>query len=119
MKVLRVSPVVKLRLVLVEPAEETYPHTSCGVRALVKPHANAHGAGAQTTDPVSTFSECVYTQQQPIVRRRILSDTSYSDFISFTNPSGMRFLLNPITVTLFPAADSQFSNHHNFIKKIV
>jgi hypothetical protein len=35
----------------------------------------AHGVGAQTTDPVSTVSECVYTQQQPIVRHRILSET--------------------------------------------
>ena len=32
-------------------------------------------AGAQATDPVSTFSGCVYTQQQPIVRRPILSET--------------------------------------------
>ena len=32
-------------------------------------------AGAYATDPLSTFSECVYTQQQPIVRRRILSET--------------------------------------------
>ena len=31
----------------------------------------------------------------------------------------MRFLPNPITVTLFPATHSQFSNHHNFIKKLV
>jgi hypothetical protein len=29
------------------------------------------------------YSECVYTQQQPIARRRILS---YSDFIQLTNP---------------------------------
>ena len=33
------------------------------------------GAGAQATDPVSTFSDCVYAQQQPIARRRILSAT--------------------------------------------
>ena len=46
----------------------------------------ARGAGAQTAVPVSTFSECVYTQEQPIVRRRILSETSYSAFISLTNP---------------------------------
>ena len=32
------------------------------------------GAGAQATDPVSMLSECVYTQQQPIVRRQILSE---------------------------------------------
>ena len=32
-------------------------------------------AGARATYPVSTFSECVYAQQQPIVRRRILSET--------------------------------------------
>ena len=31
-------------------------------------------AGAHATDPVSTFSDCVHTQQQPIVRLRILSD---------------------------------------------
>ena len=35
-------------------------------------------AGAQTAVPVSTVSECVYTQQQPIVRHRILSGTSYT-----------------------------------------
>jgi hypothetical protein len=33
-----------------------------------------YGAGAHATDPVSTFSECVYTQQQPIARRRIVSN---------------------------------------------
>ena len=44
------------------------------------------GAGAQATDPVSTVSECVYTQQQPIVRRRILSVKIYSDFITLSNP---------------------------------
>ena len=47
---------------------------------------HAQGVGAQTTDPVSTFSECVYTQQQPMVRRRMLSETSYSDFISLKDP---------------------------------
>jgi hypothetical protein len=44
------------------------------------------GFGAEATGPVSAFSECVYTLQLPIVRRRILSETSYNDFISQTNP---------------------------------
>jgi hypothetical protein len=44
-------------------------------------------------------------------------EKSYSDFISLRNPEEMRFLPNSITVTLFPVAHSQFSNHHNFIKK--
>ena len=99
------------------PRQESVSNSSMRHRELLKWHC----AGAQTAVPVWTFSECVYTQQQPIVRRRILSGTSYSDFISSTNPSGMRFLLNPIsiTVTLFPAAHSQFLNRHNFIEKLV
>jgi hypothetical protein len=46
-------------------------------------------------------------------------EKSYSDFIPLTNPQGMQILPNPITVTLFLAAHSQFSNYHNFIKKLV
>ena len=34
-------------------------------------------AGAHAIDPVLTVSECAYTHQQPIVRRQILSVTSY------------------------------------------
>ena len=38
---------------------------------------SVHCAGAQTTEPVSTVSDCVYTRRQPIVRRLILSVTLY------------------------------------------
>jgi hypothetical protein len=43
--------------------------------------------GAQATDPVSTVSECVYTHQQPIMRRRVLSETCYIDSITFCTRS--------------------------------
>jgi hypothetical protein len=44
-------------------------------------------------------------------------EKNHSDLIPLTNPQGMQFPQNPIhvTVALFPAAHSQFSNHHNFI----
>jgi hypothetical protein len=80
---------------------------------LYFPRSNRYSincAGAQPTDPVSTFSECVYTQQEPIVRRRILSGTRYDDFIALTNPEGIRFLLNPITVALFAATLTIFKS---------
>ena len=65
-------------------ARRDHRKSKFGLRHGIK--LNSLCAGAQTAVPVSTFSECVYTQQQPIVRRRILSGTSYIDFISLTNP---------------------------------
>jgi hypothetical protein len=52
------------------------PHSTAFHRVRNPPRSyTLHSAGAQTTDPVSPFSECVYTQLQPKVRRRILSET--------------------------------------------